>query len=306
MVGKGESALLDFRIDTFLTVCKYMNYTRAAEELHITQPAVSQHIRHLEEEYGISLFEQKGKKMALTAPGKMFLDAATTMKHDDIYLKQKFMELKEEQKTLTFGATLTAGEYILSRPLAAYLNSHPKIIVHMEIDNTTQLLQKLNGGEIDFAFVEGFFPRNEYDYLVYSTESYTAVCGPDYRFQKSVHALEDLLDEPLILREAGSGTREILERFLENRNQTLQDWSRVMEVGSINAIKILTEAGCGITFLYKTAVRDELKAGRLREIPLSDFQLSHDITFIWRKNSLFSGYYRELFEELHQLRMDCP
>lgn len=288
--------MLDFRVHTFLTVCKYMNFTRAAEELSVTQPAVSQHIRYLEDFYGIKLFDYKNKKISLTEAGRLFHEVATTMLHDDIHLQGRLKELQGRKASLTFGVTLTVGEFVMPKPLARFLELFPQINVKMTVANTQELLKKLNSGELDFALVEGFFAKKEYDSIVYSAENYIAVCGKDYLPQKELVRIEDTFSERLIIREAGSGTREIFERYLESRNFQLEDYENIAEISNISAIKSLTAEGCGITFLYEQAVRDELQQGKLIRIPLEDFQVTHDFTFIWRRGSIFSDYYQNLFE----------
>lgn len=288
--------MIDFRIETFLMVCKYMNFTRAAEALGLTQPAVSQHIKYLEEEYGVKLFAYQKKKISLTEAGKRLLEAALTMRHDESHLKKELRELQGKKKSLVFGVTLTIGEFTMPGLLAEYLKNHPAAEVKMTVANTKELLKELNEGLIDFALVEGFFAKNEYDSLVYSAENYIPVCAADYAPAREMKKIEDTFRERLIVREAGSGTREIFERYLESRNFQLGDYKDLLEIGSIGAIKSLTAAGCGITFLYERAVREELAAGRLKKIPLEDFHVTHDFTFIWPKNSIFSGYYKELFQ----------
>ena len=107
-----------------------------------------------------------------------------------------------------------------------------------------------------------------------------------------------LLDQRLLTREPGSGTREVLERRLKEQNLSVRDFAHVCQIGSLSAIKALAVAGCGVAFLYEPTVRAELAGGRLREIELSDFSVRHDFTFLWRKNSAFAASYREIFELL--------
>ena len=291
--------MLDFRIDTFLAVCKYMNFTKAAEALNITQPAVSQHIRFLEEEYQVKFFDHQGRHLSLTPAGELFRNALTTLKHDDIRLRDKLGGYRNSGGSLVFGATLTIGEYVMPDRIAQYMEAHPDLSIRMVVANTHELLQKLDEGQIDFALVEGFFEKREFDSLVFSHEEYVGVCGRDYSFKgPEPRVVEDLIGERLILREPGSGTREILERYLEARNLSLGDFAPFVEIGSIDAIKSMVLQGRGITFLYERAVREELRDGRLRKIPLTEFGVTHDFTFLWRKDSIFSEDYRALFQNL--------
>ncbi|NNJ31890.1 LysR substrate-binding domain-containing protein [Lacrimispora defluvii] len=291
--------MLNFRMETFLAVCRHMNFTKAAGELNITQPAVSQHIRYLEEEYKVRLFEYAGKKISLTDGGKTLLSAAITMKDDELHLKKLMMQQSEKKRHLVFGATMTIGEYKMPEALIRFLETYPDSSVQMIVADTKELLRKLNEGEIEFALVEGFFQKKEYDFLVYASEPFAAVCAGDYKFHKEVKRVEDLLSERIFVRESGSGTRYVLERYLEGKNLLLQDFTNRVEVNSIGAIKQMTAKGTGITFLYETAVKRELEEGILRKIHLEDFELFHDFSFIWRKGSIYQTYYKELFELFH-------
>nr|WP_207751414.1 LysR family transcriptional regulator [Mediterraneibacter glycyrrhizinilyticus] len=281
-------------METFLTVCQCMNFTRASEKLNITQPAVSQHIRFLEKHYNTKLFRYEGKKLQLTGAGEILRNASLTMKHDELSIQDEMLKA-EEEKELRFGATRTVGDALMGNILERYLRKYPEARIHMEVDNTRELLLRLDEGEIDFALVEGFFKKSEYESQVYSVENYIAVCSPDYPFQKESVSVEDLFQERLLLREAGSGTREVLERYLSAKNLSLGDFRKVMEAGSLQTIKELTKAGCGITFLYEVAVRRELADGVLKRIPLEDFHISHEFAFIWRRGSIYADRYRELF-----------
>lgn len=284
----------DFRIDTFLAVCRHMNFTKAAEALNITQPAVSQHVHYLENFYGVKLFGYEGKKLYLTNAGDILYQAAIRMKHDDLYLKELINDSNKRKNRLIFGATLTIGEFVMAKHIKSYLDLYPDADVRMIVGNTSELLERLSLGEIDFALVEGNYAKKEYDYLVYSQERYIPVCGKNYTFQREPEKLADLLSERIVIRESGSGTREILERNLEYRNLEVKDFRYTVEIGGINAIKSLVKSGCGITFLYEAAVKKELQKGILREIKLKDFQVSHDFAFIWNKGSAFSENYREI------------
>lgn len=290
--------MLDFRMDTFLAVCRCMNFTKAAEALNITQPAVSHHIHYLEEHYQVKLFEYSGKKIGLTEAGKMLLSAATTMQHDELHLKQALKMSDGGGRRLVFGATMTVGEYVLPEALMRLMDAQPDISVKMVVADTQDLLRSLDEGEIEFAVVEGFFQKKEYDFLVYDRGKFVIVASPEYQFHSEGKVIEDLTQERFFIREPGSGTRYVFERYLEGKNLLIHDFEDLMEISNIGAIKSLVADGRGITFLYEAAVKKELEDGRLRRVVLEDFELSHDFTFIWRKDSIYSEYYRELYRLL--------
>lgn len=294
--------MLDFRIESFLAVCKHMNFTKAAKELNLTQPAVSQHIHYLEELYHTKLFAYEGKKMSLTEVGEILYHAATVIQYDAHYLEKFLSEYEHYQRNLIFGATRTIGEFMLPERLASFMETCPKSKISMQIGNTRDLLQKLDRGEIDFAFIEGFFSKNDYASISYQRENFIAVCSPDLlRKQKEVYRLEDLLPYPLIIREVGSGSRELLQRSLESRNLTERDFSNVIEIGSINALKKLVERKLGVTFIFEIAVEEELANGTLKKIKVKDLIEYQDMAFVWRKNSVFSEEYQEFFSLLYHL-----
>ena len=292
--------MLDFRVETFLTVCRTMNFTRAAEQLHITQPAVSQHIRALEEAYGTKLFHYQGKQLGLTESGRLFFRAAVTMRHDALRLREAVRQA-DVRRTLRFGATLTIGEYVMPGPLLRLLEEEPEVRLRMLTANTRELLALLDQGELDFAIVEGYFDKQAYDSLTYCVQPYIPVCAPGYPFARPVRRLEDLLGERLLVREPGSGTRNVLERELEARNLNVDSFSRVTELGSLNLIKTLVCAGAGVSFFYRPVVQQELEERRLREIPLEDCAIRHAFTFLWRRGSVFADGYREIFRRLRGL-----
>ncbi len=286
--------MLDFRMETFLAVCQCMNFTRASEKLNITQPAVSQHIRFLEKHYDTKLFRYEGKKLKLTRAGEILRSASLTMMHDEIFMLSE-MQKSGGNEEVRFGATRTVGDVLMGEVLERYLDQYPDANIHMYVENTKELLKRLDEGKIDFALVEGFFKKNEYDFQKYSEEEYIAVCAPGYQFKQTPEQIEDLFGERLLLREEGSGTREVLERYLDSQNFSLGDFEKQMEAGSLHTIKELAKAGCGVTFLYKVAVQEELNNGTLVRIPLKDFKLSHEFAFIWRRGSIYVDRYREIF-----------
>lgn len=291
--------MLDFRIETFLSVCRHMSFTAASEELHITQPAVSQHIRFLEKAYGCPLFVRDGKRITLTPAGEVLLRTMGTLRNDQRALVRRMQEAGGERKTLVFGVTRTIGEYAVLPALSDYLKAHPDVNVRVRYGNTHTLVDLLHAGDIDFALVEGYVSLEDFDTLVDRVEPYLPVCAANHVFQRPVSSLRDLLDERLLIREEGSGTREILEKYLSVFNLSLSDFPHYAQVENMHSIVGLLVQDCGITFLYQAAVQDLLEQGKVKVIPISDFQMHHEFTFIWSKNSCFAQEYQDICHQLH-------
>lgn len=283
----------DFRMETFLAVCSCMNYTKAAQMLNLTQPAVSQHIHFLENYYGVKLFGQRGRRIYLTEAGALLRRTALTMKHDELHLRDQMSLAERQSRRYLFGATRTVAEYILPPDLARFAARVPGE-VQMQVDNTRALLNRMDEGILDFAVVEGDFPKRDYDFIPYREERYVAAATPAVAVALAGHPVEDLLDRTLLLREEGSGTREILERYLAGRGLAPHDFARVMELGNIGAIKALVRAGVGVTFLYETALQENDGIAR---VELRDFDITHDIVFVFRKNSIFREEYRDIYRK---------
>lgn len=288
----------DFRMETFLTVCKYMNYTKAAKDLNLTQPAVSQHIHFLEKCYGVKLFVQSGKKISLTPAGQILRQAALTMKNDEIHMKKRMQQAAGGTREYLFGATLSVAEFMIADDLERFIRNHPSCHIQMQVANTKVLLEKIDSGEIDFAIVEGEFPREEYDYILYGREEYVAAGNAEKARRYANMEFEDLLEEQLILRERGSGTREILENILRDRGIVVSQFANVMELGNIGIIQEMVRAGLGITFFYRATIKKEENI--LKIIRLKDFEMIHDIMFVFRKNSIFKSDYEKIYHELKE------
>ncbi len=290
--------MLDFRTETFLTVCQTMNFTAAAKQLNITQPAVSQHIHFLEGQYHTSLFIYRNKQLFLTRSGEILRKHLLTMKNDEKAILEELKSNFTGIETLSIGVTMTIGEYAIVDKLANFLIHHPEINIHLHYDNTFQLLKLLDHGQISMAIVEGNYPKENYSHKKYSTEDYIAVCAASHHFfTDHPHTVNDLLYERLLVREKGSGTRKILEQSLIAHGLHISDFIHYTQVENMHTIIDLLKKDCGISFLYKIAVENELQSGRLREISLDDFKMQHDFNIIWEKHSIYTNKYLSICEE---------
>lgn len=290
--------MLDLKVQTFLTVCQEMNFTRAARRLHLSQPAVTQHIHSLEEYYHAPLFEFEGKRFRLTKYGRLIHDTLLALKNNENYLMEQLDILKNHHPVINMGATLTAGEFLVAKPISRYLNSNPDTELSLTVTNTRELLQKLDDGIIDFAILEGDFPKSAYAHQPLFFTEFIPVCCPSYKFTRNISGIHDLTGERLIIREQGSGTRSILETELDRNSLSADDFRRIITIGNMNAIIDMVAYGCGITFLYRSAVEDRLKDGSLTVIPLKDFHIYHEISAVWKKENLQGNYFAQLVSDI--------
>lgn len=288
--------MIDYRLKTFLILCKVLNYTKTAEILHITQPAVSQHIKYLEDNYEIKLFDYIGKNLELTEAGRILYDFTLAMETSSDRIKLMMTKPKLKQYPIKFGSTLTIGEYTMSKLISKLIMDFPSLNITMEVGNTSVLLEKLRNGKIDFALLEGHFDKSEYNSMFFSLESFIGVCGSNHRFANKKINFEDILNERLILREIGSGTRDIFEQILYEHNLTMKNFKRITEIGNMSVIKELVKENLGITFLYREVVERELSNGSLKKIDLKDFDVEREFNFVFLKDSLhyqeYTNWYR--------------
>jgi DNA-binding transcriptional LysR family regulator len=240
--------MIDYRVKTFLTLCNYMNYRKTAQVLNMTQPAVTQHIHFLENQYGCKLFDYDRHSLRLTRKGELLKRYCESVMYQE---EKLFEKMKSGEKRLVrFGATKTIGEYVIPKQVEKFLQL-PEYNVEIEIDNTRYLLDRLKKGELDFALIEGFFNSNEFLSRVYRSENFVGVCSKNHRFANKTILPDDIFIEHLFLREKGSGTRNILEQVLSEHNITTEHFARVTCINHFTLMSKLIEDNLGITFAYE-------------------------------------------------------
>lgn len=278
--------MLDFRWKTFLTVISEGSLASAGKKLGLTQPAVSQHIKALEEHYGQALFDHKGRRLVLNDAGKLVQSTTEKSLRDEKKLEIKLKEYFYGRIHFRLGATLTVGEFILPAFLGNYHQSFPQRELTIQINNTVTILDQLKKGEIDLAVIEGPFETESIQHRLFMMDEMIFI-GTDSYFPESLNSvdLQTLENSRLILREEGSGTRYHWEKYRTEKNLKLPDKSIIMEVGSLSAIKSLVEAGFGCSVMSRRAVEKELLLGTIKTKPLSWGALNRELNFVFSSNS---------------------
>jgi len=279
--------MMDSRLTTFINVVKLKSFTRAAELLNLTQPAVTQHIKQLEEYYKVKLIMKKGRQISLTEEGELLFRYAREFESNSHLLERKLKNKSAVIKRYNIGATLTIGEFVLPRLLGEYKRLHNNIDVIMHVYNSEEILKKLGNGEFDLGIVEGPFDKDKFNYKKLKDDELVLVTAPLNSFVKraKVEMSEIINNGKLILREKGSGTRMIFEKKLLELGYSLSDLKIYMEVGSIGAIKSLVEANLGYTVVSKEAVKREVSIGSLVIIPIEDVRITREFNFIYLDHS---------------------
>lgn len=293
--------MLDFRVKTFIELCRTKNYTKTAENLHMTQPAVTQHIKYLEEFYKCKLFNYNKKVLTITEQGKMLYKYLLTLSSDERKIQEEILEVGCLKRTLNFGATLTIGEYAMPRIVEGLSKRFPDININFKIRDTKELLEDLQNGKIEFALVEGYFEKTDYESYVFTKEKFVGICSAKNSLANQKCNFEDLLDKRLILREEGSGSRDIFEKILYDNNLSIKNFKNKYEIENINVIKELVKKDVGISFIYKKAVEKEIENEKISIIDIKNNDEEREFNFIFLKNSFHKKEYKEWYNILKKI-----
>ena len=230
--------MVDARLTSLIKIVETGSYTRAAAELSLSQPAVSQHIRQLEDQLGVKLFEHAHNKTTLTAEGEIVVKYARRMAALSHNMRQALKNEREKIRSLTIGITHTAESSTIIEALAAYFNDFEGMNIKVLTFTTDNLYTSLNNYELDFAFVEGKTKDPSLGYMMLDTDSLVLAVPPGHRLaSQSMLTIDQLKAERLILRLPNSNTRNLFEAALRSRGLSLDEFNISMEIDSIATIK---------------------------------------------------------------------
>lgn len=255
----------NFRLRVFRVVAAHLNFSRAAEELLLTQPAVTQQIKALENEYGVSLFDRTGGHIALTPSGKALLPYAIRLKEisdeASVAVANASGALGGE---LAVGASQTIGQYLLPALVAIFLREHPRVTVSARSGNTDAILNALAQRAIDIALIEGPAARKDVHVEPFMQDELLLVVPASHEWADREVDANAFKAAPLLIREFGSGTRRIVERALGKAGIDAKDLNIRMELDSTEGLLSGVEAGLGVAFVSRWAVRNQLALGTLK------------------------------------------
>jgi len=264
----------------FLEVVRQNSMSAAARALYISQPTVSQVITEIEAEYNLQLFERSNKRLHITEAGQRLVDY--TEQIINLYTEMERVLRSKRTISIKIGATLTVGASVFSDLLLEYRKQHPNVEVSVVIRNTSEIEALLLAGKLDLALVEGSMASLSISYTPVMEDFMVLVAGAGHRFfgRESV-CIEELHNEPFVLREKGSGTREFFETNMKNARVHLNcTW----ECLSMNAIKHAVIAGHGLTVISKRLIEEELARGLLWACDIKDYNNRRTFGLVHRKD----------------------
>jgi DNA-binding transcriptional LysR family regulator len=255
----------NFRLKVFRVVARHLNFSRAAEELLLTQPAVTQQIKALEDEYGVPLFDRSSGRITLTPAGKRLLPYAEQLKAiaDEAY-EAVTSSAGSHAGNLALGASQTIGQYLLPNLVATFLHENPRVAVTAISGNTDQILEALATHRIQLAMIEGPALRKDFHLEPFMQDEMVLVVPANHEWGDREIDIDALKRAPLLIREFGSGSRRVVEAALAKAGLKKKDLRIIMELDSTEGLLSAVEADLGVTFVSRWAVRNQLSWGTLR------------------------------------------
>lgn len=272
----------DFRFLVFKTVAELQSFTKAAAELYITQPAVTKHISELERQIGDPLFVRHGSSITLTPKGVLLLDQTLQVLASYKALNDViFTETETFEGWVNFGASTTVSQYLLPQVLAQLKKRYPNVHISLFNGNSRQIEELIKNGKLDLGIIEGCsqIPTLHYDLFMEDELLLVTAAGKKSARKKSI-TLDELKQLPLIIRENGSGTLDIIEQALEKQGFARKDLNIEMQLGSTESIKHYLYNSETFAFISVRAIIDELKEGKLQVVNLPEMPITRNFRFV--------------------------
>jgi len=274
----------DRRLQVFHTVARFLSFTKAAEMLHMTQPAVTFQVRQLEEYFNTRLFDRTHNKINLTEAGKRVYEYSEKIFELYNEMENCVKELTGEVSgVLIIGASTTIAEYMLPALLGDFKAHHPDVAIRLKVGNTDDIVSMVETNIIDLGVVEATVHNKNLALELWCMDQLVAIVPPHHQLSsENTVPVNKLVEFPYICREEGSGTREVINEYLYNAGLNPRNLNIVMELGNPEAIKRAVEAGMGISIISKASIVKELQLGTLVAIKL-DPVLERAFYFVHQK-----------------------
>lgn len=276
---------MDYRDSVFISVAENLSFSKAANDLHISQPAITRHIKELEERYKTTLFERKGNKIYLTTAGEKvyhaFKKISQQYRNLDFEIGQLHYNFSGEFK---LGASSTISQYVIPKIIASFHKRYPQIQIYLLNGNSFEMENLLLDNKIDLALVENQSTQSGVQYTNFLDDELIIVTGKNSVYAKhDTISLQDLTQIPIVLREQGSGTLEVIQHTLKKQNIHFEQLNTLIHLGSTESIKNFLQDFDGLAIVSEKAVQNELYLQTLVKIKIVGFSISRKFRIAYKQ-----------------------
>ena len=289
--------MADRRLQVFYTVAKLLSFTKAAETLHMTQPAVTFQVRQVEEHFNTRLFDRTHNRVTLTEAGRKSYEYAEEIFELYAEMENSVKELTGDVSgALTLGASTTIAEYMLPSLLSGFTKQYPDIQLRLKVSNTEGIVSMIENSMIDLGIVEGPVSNKNLLVEMCRVDHLVVIVPPEHELaSRQSISMEELMHYPFICREEGSGTRDVILDYMTKMGLDKNNLNICLELGSPESIKGAVEAGMGVSIVSSATIEKELKLGSLSKLDLNP-QLERSFSFVRQRQKFRLHAMEELLE----------
>ena len=285
------------QLEIFLKICQNQSITKAAEELHLTQPAVSIQLKNLQNQFDIPLTEVIGRKLYVTDFGKEVAKMAENIIFQAHEIAHKSKAFKGELSGKLKISVVSTGKYVIPYFLASFLKKNPGVALKLDVTNKVKVLENIANNEVDFSLVSVLPTDMNIENLELLQNKLYLITGKNSHYPKKKYDVSILEELPIIYREKGSGTRYTMERYFESKGILLR---KQMELTSNEAVKQAIIAGLGSSIMPLIGLKNEIYTGDLKIIPVKGLPIKSFWQLIWQKNKGFSPVASAFLQHLRE------
>jgi DNA-binding transcriptional LysR family regulator len=274
---------MESRLKIFHTVAQLKSFTRAAQVLNLTQPAITFQIKNLEDHFQTRLFYRDANKISLTPSGKVLFRHVKNILEEYENAKKEIARVSGKLRgEIRIGIASLLGKYLLPKLIGHFKNEHSLIEISMLVGNSGKLIQELKEHALDLVIVSEPISAQHFIVRPFLDDELVAIINPHHKWtQREFIEMEDLLTESFIDREEGSGTREVFKNFLSTRNISLKNLNIIMTMGGSEAVKSAVESGVAYGIVSNMAVRREIEMGLLKQVKIKDVVLKRKFLIVY-------------------------
>lgn len=290
--------MLDYRIETFLSLCDTKSYTRTAEELHLTQPAVTQHVKALEQYYQCQLFGYKERQVYLTDAGEYLLEKMQKIYRQEMEIQQKILRMGGNNCPLRVGVTPSVLYASVMDKIRSHMYEKEQQKLKLSVDLSQNLMAKLQKGVLDGIVLEGDVYHTQMNVTSLAQEQMIAVALPSLAEKLYGCSWSQLFKYPLVLMAVGCGLRGILQKNLKKWNASIRDFAKVYEADSFPILKEMVQSGMGIGFFLETAVVQEREKHQLERVYMDTGSIFGTYSFAFMQTCMKQELILQLRDQL--------